>query len=138
MRTHFKLLTFLILTSSISCSFGNNLGQVEREIPNFHQALDNGKFGDLYDKGSSDLKKNTSREEFIAYLSAVHRKLGKVKASKAGALNVDYQPLGTYVTVDYETEFTDGKGTEKFIFTIVGTQTYLNSYSINSNALVIN
>ena len=115
----------------------DNLGQTEREISNFHQSLDAGQFEDIYNKAGDGFKTGTPKAETLAFLAAVHRKLGNVKEIKRGTWNVTHDTSGHFVSVQYETEFTEGKGTENFVYTISGSQVYLYSYNVNSTALVI-
>ena len=48
----------------------------EDAVPKFHEQLDAGQFQDIYDQSGEDLKQAANRQEFIALLDAVHRKLG--------------------------------------------------------------
>jgi hypothetical protein len=115
----------------------DNLAQAEGEISNFHQSLDAGQFEDIYNKAGDGFKTGTPKAETLAFLEAVHRKLGKVKETKRGTWNVTHNTSGHFVTVQYETEFIEGKGTESFVYTISGSKVYLYSYNVNSTALVI-
>ena len=49
---------------------------------------------------------------------------------------VNYVPMGTIVSLDYQTEFDDGPATESFSCRIKGKQAELMGYNINSAALI--
>ena len=108
----------------------------ENEVPRFHEALDSSQFEFLYNNGSENLKKAATMKEFVSLLEAVHRKLGNVSSSNKKTWNVNYHTSGTFVTLTYDTVFTQGKGTEQFVYKLSGKEAQLVGYHINSNDLI--
>lgn len=129
-------LALLVTPLCLSCSMGENKSLAESEIPKFHQALDDGKFEDIYSQSTDDLKKVASKEDFVKLVTAVHNKLGNVTASKPTSYNVTVNTSGTFVTLQYETSFATGKGMESFVYRIKDNKAGLYGYHINSNDLI--
>jgi hypothetical protein len=59
-----------------------------------------------------------------------------VKQSKSAGWGVNATPQGTMATLNYEVEFSEGKGTEQFVFHITGDQARLLGYHVNSPLLI--
>lgn len=130
------LLSLLILLSA--CSMSENMNLAEKEIPNFHAQLDAGQFKEIYESATEELKTTITKQDFIALLSAVNRKLGRVIRSDKTAWGVNYDISGSFVSMTYYTTFTKGTGMERFIFRLRDGHALLENYQINSNALIIN
>lgn len=109
----------------------------EQAVPRFHALLNAGKFEEIYNASSEDIKKATKQQDFIALLEAVHRKLGEVKSSERQAWKVNYQTSGTFVSLTYKTIYSEGEAAEQFVFLLKGKAATLAGYHINSNALIL-
>lgn len=137
-----KLLTNALLLSLFiflsACSMSKNMSLAEKEVPNFHAQLDAGQFKELYESAAEELKTTITKQDFIALLSAVNRKLGRVIKSEKTTWSVNYNTSGSFVSMTYNTTFTKGTGMEQFIFRLHDGRALLVSYHINSNALIIN
>jgi hypothetical protein len=90
----------------------------------------------LYDGSSADLKRASSKEDFIRLLDAVHRKLGEVKESKQVGWRVNYATGGSVVDLVYETRFAAGKGREEFVYRAAKQPSLLGS-NINSSDRIV-
>jgi hypothetical protein len=90
----------------------------------------------IYDSGSDDLKKAATKEDFVAILEAVYRKLGTVSSSAKATWNVSYNTGGSFVTLIYDTTFEQGMGAERFVYRLSDKEPLLAGYFINSNQLV--
>lgn len=110
----------------------------EQEVPNFHTQLDAAQFNEIYEASAEDLKTVTTKQDFVAFLSAVNRKLGKVLKSEKTTWNVNYHTSGTFITLAYNTTFTNGAGTEQFVYKLLNGRALLVGYHINSNTLITN
>ena len=112
MRVHHKFLPlFVVMLACLlgACSAGEKTDLAEADVPRFHAALDAGKHAEIYAAAGDELQKAGKREDFIAFLGAVHRKLGYVKSSKRNGWQVGADLKGTLITLVYETEFAAGK-----------------------------
>lgn len=132
----FILLLALLLTLS-GCSPVANTAAAEQAVPQFHQLLDAGQFSEIYELSSEELKKVASKQDFLALLEAVHRKLGNTKSSEMQSLNITYKTSGTFLTLVYKTNFAEGEASERFVFRTHDKVALLAGYYINSNALLL-
>ena len=119
-----------------SCSTKEDLAAAEREVEKFHQAYNAERFDAIYEKTTDGLKKNTSREDFVAMLETVQRRLGKMTETKRENWTVSFAVGGSTVKLIYETSFAQGKGTETFNYQISGKKAVLMGYNITSKNLV--
>lgn len=128
-------LAFLVLI--LGCS-GMMKGKAAADpaVARFHQQLNDKQFSEIYAESSQRMKDAATEQELIDLLDAVNRKLGRVKDSKSTSWHVGSTTEGTFITVTYDTTFTDGKATEKFIFELDGDKGILVNYNINSNELI--
>lgn len=113
------------------------MGRGEAAVQHFHEQLDAGQFDAIYEASAQDMKEATPRDKFVAFLDAVHRKLGAVKTASQEGWNVNYQTSGSFITMTYKTAFSDGDAVEQFTFRISGEQALLVGYHVNSEALVL-
>ncbi|WP_051278868.1 DUF4019 domain-containing protein [Chitinilyticum aquatile] len=120
----------------VSCSMSEDYKQAEQSVPRFHSSYDAGEFKAIYSTAGNELKKATTEERFVKFMTAVHQKLGEVTSSKATGKNINYNTSGTYVTLNFVTTFSKGKGTEQFVYHVKDGKPLLIGYHINSDALV--
>ena len=131
------LASCLVLAAS-GCSTSTDTKNAKQAVEKFHQQLDGEKFNEIYDASSKEFKKATSREEMVALLEAIHRKLGNIRSANSQGWNVNYNTSGSSVILTYATEYEGGKAEERFSFRLDGDeQPLLLSYNINSIALII-
>ena len=57
-----------------SCSTKEDLAAAEREVEKFHQAYNAGRYDEIYEKTTDELKKKAAREDFVAMLDIVQRR----------------------------------------------------------------
>jgi hypothetical protein len=119
------------------CSMSADTAVAEQAVPKFHEELDAGRFDAIYNESADELKKTTTQQEFVAFLDAVHRKLGNTKASDKTGWRVNYQTSGSFVTLGYKTTFDGGSAQEQFVFRLQDKAAVLVGYHINSTALVL-
>lgn len=83
------------------------------------------------------MHQKTNETQFTEFLQAVHKKLGTVQTANLTNTRIAwYTSTGETVTLDYQTTFSTGSGTEEFIWHIDGDRALLYGYHINSNELV--
>jgi hypothetical protein len=136
MTRAFIFLLALLLTLT-GCSPVTNTAAAEQAVPQFHQLLDAGRFSDIYEGSSEDLKKVASKQDFLVLLEVVRRKLGNTKSSELQSLNISYKTSGTFVTLVYKTNFAEGEASERFVFRMRDKAALLAGYYINSNVLLL-
>ena len=107
-------------------------------VSHFHELLNNENYEQICTEADPAFQASDKKEELIKFLSAVHRKLGRAGEAKRGTVNVNANTNGTFVSVDYQTQFDKGPAQENFTFkkTITG-ELKLLGYHIQSSALVL-
>src|SRR4051794_11601009 len=80
----------------------------EQSVADFHKLYDEGKFAEIYSAGHSKFKNATTQKQFLEFMSAVHRKLGKVTQSTQAGFNVRTFNLTTTVVLNQTTTFEQG------------------------------
>ena len=128
-------ISFLLLLST-SCSLTKGKETSERAVVKFHNQLNARQFHEIYVEADEGFRKGTTEPDAIAYFDAVRRKLGEVKNSKSMGWRVNATPMGTMVNLGYQIEFSEGKGTEDFMFHVTGDRALLFSYTVNSPLLI--
>jgi hypothetical protein len=91
---------------------------------------------DIYNQADEGFRKSGNEASLVEYLQALQRKHGTVKQSHETGWHVNTTPGGTMVTIGYDVEFSEGKGTEQFVFRISGDKALLYSYNVNSPLLI--
>jgi opacity protein-like surface antigen len=119
------------------CSAGKDAAAAEQAVTHFHQQLDAGQFDAIYDASAPELKAVTPKAAFLRLLDAIHRKLGAVKGATSQGWGVNYGTGGGTVTLNYQTQFARGSGTEQFVYR-TGSAPTLLGYHINSTDLIVN
>jgi Protein of unknown function (DUF4019) len=134
-RTFARLVALAVVTAG--CSVAADTAAAEAGVPAFHALVDAGKFEQIYEQSSDDLKKVSTPQDFTALLEAVHRKLGNTRSSEKQGWTINYHTSGTFVTLTYKTMYTEGEAAEQFVFRMQGKSATLAGYHINSNALIL-
>jgi len=119
------------------CSMSADTKLAEQAVTQFHSTLDAGQFDSLYEHAADDLKNSTQRERFVAFVDAVHRKLGTYQSSTEKNWNISYHPTGTYVTLSYTSTYAGGEANEEFVYRLEGQSALLAGYHVNSDALIL-
>ena len=125
---------FLVLVNSCSLTKGKEIG--EQAAVQFHNQFNAGQYHEIYAQSDEGFRKATSEADTLALFEAVRRKLGTVKNSNQTGWHVKATPAGTMVTLVYEVEFSEGKGTEQFVFHMNGDKALLFNYNVNSPLLI--
>jgi uncharacterized protein DUF3887 len=119
-----------------SCSIAKYKENAEQAVAKFHQHLNAEEYQEIYKESDPLFKQNVSEPDGTALFGAVHAKLGNVKNATAAGWHVNTTTGGTFVTLQYEVDFSEGKGTEQFAFKMNGNQALLVRYDINSPLLI--
>jgi hypothetical protein len=132
------LLTFVagLVVAVSACSLAKGKGIGERAVSQIHNQFNAGQYHEIYAQSDEGFRKGSSEADTVAMFDAVRRKLGSVKNSNQVGWHVNATPMGTIVTLVYEVEFSEGKGTEQFVFRVVGDKALLFNYNVNSPLLI--
>lgn len=140
MITRFKavFLSLALVALLGGCSMSEDSGIAESEVPGFHQQFNAKQFQAMYAGSANEMKQSIGEKEFVAFLSAIHTKLGPTESTKRQNWLVNYNTSGTFVTLSYLTTYAKGEGTEQFVYRLDGKSAKLVGWNINSNALALN
>jgi len=129
------IVAMLVLVNP-ACSLTKGKGIAEAAVVHFHEQYNAGKFREIYSQTDEGFKKATTEADFISLCEALQRKLGSVKNSTPAGWGVNATPTGTIATLGYDVDFTEGKGSEQFVFRISGDKALLYNYNVNSPLLI--
>jgi hypothetical protein len=118
------------------CGGKQQIANAEAAVTQFHVQLNDGNFDQIYADSDSAMKNASSREKFVAFLEAVHRKLGSVKSANRKTFFINYGTSGKFLRLTYATQYDTDNATEEFVFRVNGNDVTLAGYHINSEALV--
>lgn len=127
------ILAFLVL----GCSMVKDTKAVDPAIEKFHTQYNAKQLKEIYEQSGDRMKDVATEKDLIELLEAMHRKLGNFKTGKSVSWHVNSGPLSRQVTIGYESEFSDGNGTETFIFSVAGEVVKLEGYHINSKEFLL-
>jgi hypothetical protein len=130
---HFLFVSALLLGG---CGSGENLRIAKEATTHVHAQMDSEQFAQIYSEADDALRAATKRQDFLDFISAVHRKLGSVQNVSQTGFFVNFSTSGTRVRLNYQTKFDAGDAQEEFVWKIKGDQAALVGYHISSNALI--
>ena len=119
------------------CGISANKQKAESAASIFHRDFNAGKFAEIFSGATPRFRSTGTQADFAAYLQAVHTNLGGFKSAEPGQWRVNSTPGGTFVDLNYSSQFELGSGVESFTFLISGEQVNLQAYNINSRELVL-
>jgi hypothetical protein len=132
-----RIIATLIALALGACSAGADIAAAETAATSFHAALNAQDFDEIYRSTTPEFKTAGPKESFLGLLTAVSRKLGKVKTFNRVGFNVGAVPAGRFVTLRYSSVFERGIGQETFTYRMVGETAVLNGYNIATPALTV-
>jgi outer membrane lipopolysaccharide assembly protein LptE/RlpB len=109
----------------------------EQSVADFHRLYNEGKLAEIYSAGDSKFKGATTEKQFLEFVGAVQRKLGKVAQTSNEGFNIQTFNFTTTVVLNQSTTFEQGTGTETFTFQMEGGKAVLVGYNINSKDLIL-
>ena len=130
------VLTVLLVFGNACSNFTKGKGNAEAAVVQFHNEFNAGQFREIYGQTDEEFKKAANEADFVALLEAVRRKLGTVKQASPTGWRMNATPMGTMVTLGYNVEFSEGKGTEEFVYHVSGGKALLLHYNVNSPLLI--
>ena len=134
-RLLFAFIAALFLVVN-SCSVTKSKELGEHAVGQFHNQFNAGQYHEIYVQSDEGFRKAASEADTLALFEAIRRKLGTVKNSTQTRWHVNATSAGTMVTFAYDVEFSEGKGTEEFVFHINDNKALLFNYHVNSPLLI--
>lgn len=119
-----------------SCSVTKGREMGERAVDQFHNQFNAGQYHEIYVQSDEGFRKSTSEADTVALFEAIRRKLGTVKNANQTTWHVNATPIRTVITLTYDVGYSEGKGTEQFVFQVRGDKALLFNYNVNSPLLI--
>jgi hypothetical protein len=138
-RISLTVVALLALAGGSACTGFAAKGDAEAGVTSFHVMLDAERYADIYAETDALFKNATPEVQFTEILKAVHRKLGVVRSTAQTNFYSREQAgtnAGSYISMTYKTEFTEGPATESFNWRVVEGKVHLAGYNINSAVLI--
>lgn len=133
------LLPFAAAATLAACNVQQSVDDAVAEVGAFHADLDAGNFDAIWRDAAPEMRKAAEKQQLVALLAAVQRKLGKVRESKQVGWNANATTGGSFVTVTMQTAFEKGSGTEQFVYRKgEGDRLALVGYTIQSQEMMLN
>ena len=136
-KTNLLIIGTIFFFLTLACSSmmkGKNLAGPA--VEKFHAQFNAENYSEIYDEADEAFKKSVTEQQLVELLSAVHRKLGTVTKASSTGWHVNTNTSGTIATVTYDVDFSEGKGTEEFMFNITDDKALLYNYKVNSPLLI--
>jgi Protein of unknown function (DUF4019) len=121
---------------AVACGAQKDVAAADKAVIRFHAQLDNQDFTAMYDQADPQFRKVSKQEDFVALMTAIHKKLGHVESAARQGLFWNDTTSGLRIRLTYNTKFSDGDAQEQFVWTKNGDNLVLLGYNINSNALI--
>lgn len=138
MKTLSRSIVFLVVLILTGCGGAlKSRKAAEQSIAGFHKMYNDGKLVNIYAGSHSKLKSATKENDFLDFVGAVQRKLGKETQTVNAGFTVRTFNFTTAVILTQRTSFERGTGTETFTFEIDGEKALLLGYNINSMDLIL-
>jgi hypothetical protein len=120
----------------VGCALTDSVAVAEGAIVAFREQYEAGIFGEMYDAGGDDLRAAETRDDFMTTMASLRTKLGSMHETKRAGFNARVGSDGTFVVLEYLTEFENGTATEEFTWEISGGRARLLGYSVDAKALL--
>ena len=131
-----SLSVVLTLFTVAGCSFTKSKQIAEKAVDTFHQQFNETQFGAIYSGATASFKAGATEADFFKLIQAIRGKFGSFQSGSEAGWRTNATTDGTFVILTYSSQFERGKATETFTFVISGESATLQSYNINSPALI--
>lgn len=120
----------------VGCGLMDGVDTADRAVVTFHEQYNAGRFSEMYDASAADLRAAGARNEFMTTMAAIRTKLGCTHETARIGFTARSGSDGTFVEIEYETDFENGAGTEEFTWEISDGRARLLNYNVSSKALL--
>lgn len=129
-------LLLTLVPALVACGLMEGVDTAERAVATFHERYNAGSFGEIYDASADDLRATDTRNEFLSTMTSLRTKLGSIRGTARIGFESRIDSHGTFVALEYETDFENGVGMEEFAWEISDGRATLLSYNVSSKALL--
>ena len=135
-RLAFLTLCVGVIVCIGACSMGESRQKAEAAVGTFHNQLNASHFDEIYSGATSAFQSSGPKTGFVAYVGGIRRKLGLFKTGQMTFWRVNTTTGGTFVDLNYESQFEQDTASEEFTFLMTEGRPVLQRYNINSRTLV--
>lgn len=123
------VLAALVLTTTAGCSANADKGKAQAAVAEFRQMSDAGRFAEIWQGGSGELKSSTSQDELVRVLSGLQNHYGNFRSASETNWHWNSNNGAVSVTLEYDTEFAKDRASERFVYSIEGGAARLTGYN---------
>ncbi|MEL7691302.1 DUF4019 domain-containing protein [Citromicrobium bathyomarinum] len=127
-----RMALVLAATMLAACNPFAQAEGAREQVDLFHDRLNAGDDQAIWTNAGEELRKATSQEDFARLLDTVHKSLGDAGETSQAGMRVNTNTQGTFTTLQMDTQFENGRGSETFLFRGSGDSLKLIGYHINS------
>jgi hypothetical protein len=106
----------------------------EQVVPQFHMALNEGRFADIYNSAADDLKKRESEKDFVARLQSVSARMGQISGTNRQEWKAREKSGDILVTLSYKSTYAAGEAAEEFVIRMHDNTSKIADYHVKSGS----
>lgn len=126
-------MTALALTAA-GCSANADKSSAEAAVVQFRQMADAGRYAEIWQGGANELKASTSQDELVRVLSGLHAHYGNFRSANQTNWHWNSSNGAVTVTLEYDTQFANAQGDERFVYRIENGAARLAGYNRRASA----
>lgn len=119
-----------------ACSIPANYAGAKISSNAFHLLMDRGEYAAIYDSATPNFRAALPRDQLIAFLTRVNRKVGTCGEAPTSVLGYQVTTSGTLITTTSSRPCAQGVLNEQFLWLIVEGRAVLVRYNANSPLLL--
>src|ERR1043165_1531391 len=108
------LLTFFMWQCGIALYQGAT--KSDTTVSHFHELLNNEKYEQICGEADPYFQSAENKQALLKVLLLIHQRLGRAGETTRGVVNVNANTNGTFLSVNYQTQFEKGTAMEEFTF----------------------
>lgn len=114
------------------CSAGADKTTAQNAVREFREMLAAERYADIYQRSAVDMKTSASEQNLTNLLRGVRTHYGAFQSANETGWHWNVNNGVTRVTLNYDTQYANGRANEGFVYRIEGGQAQLAGYNINA------
>lgn len=116
---HKRVYLFILLSVFMSgCYMTQGLEAADKAVSKFHKQYNAQKYAEIFDESGVEFKGIYDKQKVIASFEKIRNGMGRVVSSSRSGWAVNRSGDGAIATVNFVTEFENGEGKERFVFSV--------------------
>jgi len=120
--------------TTVGCSANADKSAAEAAVAEFRQMADAGRYAEIWQGGANELKASTSQDELVRVLSGLHVHYGNFRSANQTNWHWNSSNGAVSVTLEYDSQFENARGNERFIYRIENGAARLAGYNRRAGA----